>query len=218
MAGKKLLKVLDIAVSNCYLFDELYGDRSRRLLHRGFIIVKFTLEFNEKSYDVSAYSEDGEEFIIVAGGEQFSTKIAQREKERFEIAIGCKKYIVKLDRLQGNGDIEANVNGKSWRVQCDSLLDNALTPAPSSGSEAPLAAAGGKASQVRGAVVAPMPGTVVSICKQVGESVKAGETILTIEAMKMENEIKSPHDGNLKELRISVGNSVDTHQILAVVR
>lgn len=183
--------------------------------------MKFTLGLNEKSYEVSVYSEDGEKFVIVADGEEFSTRIAQRENERFEIAIGDKNYTVKLAALLSNGDGEANVNGKVCRVQCDALVDTASASAPSSGSSASgtqPAAASGKVSLVPGAVVAPLPGTVISICKQVGESVKAGETLLTIEAMKMENEIKSPHDGSLTELRVSVGNSVDANQVLAVVR
>ena len=183
--------------------------------------MKFTLGFNEKSYEVSAYSEDGERFIIVTDGEQFGTRIARREDERFEIAVGCKNYTVKLDALPGNGDIEANVNGKVWRIQCGALVEKTFTPTCSSGSsasEAHYAAPSAGVSVVPGAVVAPMPGTVISICKRIGESVKAGETLLTLEAMKMENEIKSPHDGNLIELRTSVGNSVDAHQVLAVVR
>ena len=183
--------------------------------------MKFTFGFNEKSYEVSAYSEDGETFIIVAEGEEFNTRIAQREKDSFEIAVGRKNYTVKVDSLLNNGDVEANVNGKVCRVQCGALVETAVAPAPSSGSSASrtnLPVASGRASLVRGAVVAPVPGTVVSVCKRVGESVKAGETLLTIEAMKMENEIKSPRDGNLMELRVSVGNSVDANQVLAVVR
>lgn len=66
-------------------------------------------------------------------------------------------------------------------------------------------------------ITSPMPGTVLSVNVSEGQSVKAGEVILVLEAMKMENDIVAPHDGVVKKLLVSKGSTVDTDQALAVM-
>lgn len=63
-------------------------------------------------------------------------------------------------------------------------------------------------------VAAPMPGMVVQIIAQIGTQVKKGENLLILEAMKMENMIKSPADGRIKSIEISQGETVDKNQVL----
>jgi acetyl/propionyl-CoA carboxylase alpha subunit len=66
-----------------------------------------------------------------------------------------------------------------------------------------------------GALIAPMPGRIVSIVKAVGDAVKAGETVLSLEAMKMEHGLKAPFDGVVAELSASEGGQVSEGQMLA---
>lgn len=61
---------------------------------------------------------------------------------------------------------------------------------------------------------APMPGIVVSIGAKVRQAVKKGEGLLVIEAMKMENEIKAPFDGEIKAINVQVGQNVDVGSVL----
>jgi acetyl/propionyl-CoA carboxylase alpha subunit len=68
-----------------------------------------------------------------------------------------------------------------------------------------------------GSLVAPMPGTVVRVEAEVGQDVAAGTTIIVIEAMKMEHQIRAPGDGTVSEVRVEVGSQVDTGEVLAVV-
>ena len=67
------------------------------------------------------------------------------------------------------------------------------------------------------ALTAPMPGTVVAILKQVGDSVVAGEAIIVLEAMKMEHSIQAPHDGKVEEIGYPLGAQVQEGAILAVL-
>ena len=60
----------------------------------------------------------------------------------------------------------------------------------------------------KGAVTAPMPGTVIKIEKGEGAGVKAGELVLVLEAMKMENEILAPIDGTIMKMNCTVGGTV----------
>ncbi|MBV8927612.1 MAG: acetyl/propionyl-CoA carboxylase subunit alpha [Mycobacteriaceae bacterium] len=68
-----------------------------------------------------------------------------------------------------------------------------------------------------GSLLAPMPGSVVRVGAQVGETVRAGQPVVWIEAMKMEHTIAAPSDGVLTELAVSVGQQVDLGAVLARV-
>jgi len=62
-----------------------------------------------------------------------------------------------------------------------------------------------------------MPGKVVRVLVEPGAEVKKGDGIIVVEAMKMQNEIRSPKDGIAKEIRVSVGSTVNAGEILAVI-
>jgi acetyl/propionyl-CoA carboxylase alpha subunit len=68
-----------------------------------------------------------------------------------------------------------------------------------------------------GSLLAPMPGTVVRVTAAVGDTVAAGATIVTIEAMKMEHAIRTPAPGVVTALPVMVGDQVDSGTVLAVV-
>ena len=66
-------------------------------------------------------------------------------------------------------------------------------------------------------VVAPMPGKVVRVLAQVGTAVDAGQAVLVIEAMKMQNELKAPKKGKITKLSVKEGAAVEAGQTLAEV-
>lgn len=70
----------------------------------------------------------------------------------------------------------------------------------------------------QGDVTAPMPGTVVRLKVKPGDQVKAGDTILIIEAMKMENEVHTPVSGSVQEIYVKEGDSVNPDEALVVIR
>jgi len=69
-----------------------------------------------------------------------------------------------------------------------------------------------------GAVTAPMPGTVIKIDKGEGTAVKAGELVLVLEAMKMENEILAPVDGTITKMNCTVGGTVAGGEVMFEVK
>ncbi len=62
-----------------------------------------------------------------------------------------------------------------------------------------------------------MPGTILSIAVKAGDSVKAGQVLLILEAMKMENEIVAPRDGTVSRVAVTKGASVNTGDLLVVL-
>ena len=95
--------------------------------------------------------------------------------------------------------------------------------APVAAPEAPAAEAPAAAPAVTPAtadgtqVKAPMPGTILAVKKNVGEAVKAGDVIVVLEAMKMENDIVAPCDGTVKSINAPKGSTVNTDDVLAVI-
>ena len=78
----------------------------------------------------------------------------------------------------------------------------------------PAAKAGGGHTVIK----APLPGTVIRIVKKVGDKVKSGDTLLVLEAMKMETDIPSTVDGTIEEISVKSGEQVATQQVLARVK
>lgn len=127
-----------------------------------------------------------------------------------------------------------NLNGKSYEVEVDKTeaVINSVSqtapaaapapvaaPAPAVAPEAaPAPAAAPAAVPADGVkVCAPMPGTILAVNKTAGEAVNAGDIIVILEAMKMENEIVAPTSGTLKQVLVQKGENVDTDAVLAVI-
>ena len=66
-------------------------------------------------------------------------------------------------------------------------------------------------------IVSPMPGTILRLEVSIGDTITKGDTLMILEAMKMENEILAPSDGVVKQLNVSQGSSVNSGDILAVL-
>lgn len=120
------------------------------------------------------------------------------------------------------------LNGKKYEVEvneCEAVINSvsnaaAVAPvaAPAAASAAPAAPAAVVGAAVSGTqILSPMPGTILKTNVAEGQPVKAGDVVLILEAMKMENEIVAPCDGTIKQLLVSKGSTVDTDQILAVL-
>lgn len=72
-------------------------------------------------------------------------------------------------------------------------------------------------SEGRQPVVAPMPGKVIRVLVKAGEEVEAGQGLIVVEAMKMQNEVQAPKSGTIEKLLVAEGQAVNAGEILAVV-
>lgn len=116
------------------------------------------------------------------------------------------------------------VNGTSYDVTVEELAGGAAAPvaaapapvAVSAPAAAPVAAApAGGAGSIK--VSSPMPGKILAVKANVGDSVKKGQVILILEAMKMENEVVAPEDGTIASIDVTVGASVESGDTLATL-
>ena len=84
-------------------------------------------------------------------------------------------------------------------------------PAPAAAPAAPAAPAGAAGSVT---VTAPMPGNILDVKVKAGDSVKAGDVLAILEAMKMENEIVAPQDGTVASVNVNKGDTVNSGDTL----
>ena len=117
-----------------------------------------------------------------------------------------------------------NLNGKNYEVEVteqEAIVTNvsaaaaapASAPAPAASPAAPIAAPSASGTNIP----SPMPGTILNICVAVGQTVKSGDVLLVLEAMKMENDIVAPCDGTVKQILATKGSTVNTDDILIVI-
>ncbi|MBR0454710.1 MAG: biotin/lipoyl-binding protein [Clostridia bacterium] len=122
------------------------------------------------------------------------------------------------------------VNGVTYTVEVEEVGATASAPvaaAPVAAPAAPVAApaapkaapAAPKASGAAGAVSvkAPMPGNIMKVNCKVGASVKKGDVLIVLEAMKMENDICAPQDGVVASVEVAQGASVETDALLVTL-
>ena len=119
----------------------------------------------------------------------------------------------------------ATLNGKQYEVELERIdayepmprygeaPAAAPAPAPAAPAPAPAAAPATGATTVE----APMPGKILNIKVSAGQAVKFGETVIVMEAMKMETEIVAPADGTVAQILVKAGDAVDTGAALVTL-
>ncbi len=116
------------------------------------------------------------------------------------------------------------VNGKAFDVAVEEITDpNApvQAAAPAAPAAAPKAAPAAAPAQAAGAgtkVSAPMPGTILDVKVNTGDSVTKGQVLMVLEAMKMENDIVAPCDGKVTSVVVKKGDTVNASDTLATVQ
>ena len=107
----------------------------------------------------------------------------------------------------GNGMAPISVQAAPAQQAAQAPVQAAPAPAPAP-QAAPAPAAAPAASGAGKAVTAPLPGNIVGISVKVGDTVKAGQQVAVLEAMKMENTIESPVAGTVTAIHVNIGDSV----------
>jgi biotin carboxyl carrier protein len=160
----------------------------------------YSAHVNNKVFEIAS-SADG--FTI--NGEPVAWDLAQIQEGYFHILYHDKSYRAEI--VEANQDAKSfiiKINGTSYPVILKDRFDLLLEKMGMNPN------AGARVNHVR----APMPGLIIDLKVKDGDAVKAGEPLLILEAMKMENIIKAPADAVVKSVKVNLRQGVEKNQVL----
>ena len=138
-------------------------------------------------------------------GEPFAWDLVKLTDRTFHILHQNRSYTAEvLDLNPADKMVRLKINGHLHEVQLKDRFDLLLEKMGMS------SVAGTKAADLK----APMPGLIVGVNVQPGDAVKKGDSLLILEAMKMENVLKAPADATVKTIRTTKGDRVEKGQVL----
>jgi biotin carboxyl carrier protein len=134
--------------------------------------------------------------------------------KEYKFKINGNEYNVAINSVKGN-NADVTVNGTSYQVE----MENAPASAPASAAvksepktpETAPAVAAAQAPKPAGTgkqVTSPLPGVIIEVSVKIGDTVKSGQKVAIIEAMKMENEIQASQSGTITAINVNKGDSV----------
>ncbi|MBR6418248.1 MAG: biotin/lipoyl-binding protein [Bacteroidales bacterium] len=141
--------------------------------------------------------------------------------KNFKFKINGTEYSVDINEVEGQ-EISLDVNGTPYKVTVDKEMKKkqvtVTTRTASQVSAAPSGAVQKSAPASKGSkVTTPLPGTILDVFVNVGDKVKAGQTVVLLEAMKMENNIEADVEGTVTEVKVRKGDSVLEGDVMVVI-
>lgn len=139
--------------------------------------------------------------------------------KEFKYTIDGKEYHVSIDKVSDDYVADITVNGTSFQVQMEKPEEPEKKNVELGKPVEDVSKEAAPATQVNAAnaVKAPLPGTISAIEVAIGQEVKAGDTLVILEAMKMQNSIEAEKDGKVTAIAVKVGQAVLEDDPLVVV-
>ncbi len=136
-------------------------------------------------------------YVLGIGEKEYTAEIKNMTAEEVDIIVNGTEYTVRLKEF---GRLQSSIP-KIQQVERKAAV-----------TAAPVQKAAPKPSQGKlggtGAVKAPLPGLILEVIVKEGDTVKAGQDLMVMEAMKMENQVQAPHDGTIHKIYVKKGDSV----------
>jgi biotin carboxyl carrier protein len=145
----------------------------------------------------------GERAVWAIDGEPLEADATEVSPGIFSILINGESFAVRLERV--GEELRAFTGGREFRV----LIQDEREWRRNRG--------GSVEAEGRQQVLAPMPGKIVRVLVSAGDSVRAGQGLLVVEAMKMQNEIRAPKSGRIDRVRVIEGQTVNAGEVVVVV-
>lgn len=131
--------------------------------------------------------------------------------KEYKYKIDGKEYAVSIEKIEGD-HAQLQVNGKAYEVEIvqekkpeiKKVVKATPAPAPVASAPTPAPTAGGSGHGIK----APLPGVIISVDVEVGATVKRGQQVAVLEAMKMENAINADRDGVVQAVKVKAGESI----------
>jgi biotin carboxyl carrier protein len=160
----------------------------------------YTAKVENQALEIEV-SEKG--FLV--NGKPVQWDVRRIDEDYFHVLLNHQSYRAEVVEQDPTGkEMTIKINGRHYAVTLKDKFDVLLEKMGMNSN------AGTKVNHVR----APMPGLIIQLKVKNGDQVKAGDTLLILEAMKMENIIKAPGDAIVKSVKVSMGDGVEKNQVL----
>ncbi len=146
------------------------------------------------------------EYILEINGQEFRTEVLEISSQQAKVLVNGREYLVNLKEFGlSNLKIVATAGSQTTQppLKSEKTAEVQVSPAVrSSGAES------------SGIVKAPLPGLILNVLVKENDPVKAGQTVIVMEAMKMENQIQAPLDGVVKKVLVKNGDTIAEGDLL----
>lgn len=183
--------------------------------------MRFNVSVDGKEHEVLTVGEPG---TVVLDGQRFEGTVERPAKNRRVITTEEGRYEVKVVEGEvSEGSFVLELAGERIPVQVSQISLRTVRPPPAPvRAKRTKAAKKDKASTGDGEIAgegirAPMPGRIVEVFVEAGDEVEKGDVVLILEAMKMENELRSPGKAIVRSINVKPGDSVAGNQLLVAL-
>ncbi|MFX1318767.1 MAG: biotin/lipoyl-containing protein [Promethearchaeota archaeon] len=184
---------------------------------------KYKLTINNKTINIEVDGPTNGILSITIGESTFPVQVTDTDSDsgKYKVTVGDSKHTLQLTPQSNARGYSVKVDKDTYTAQLIPLTHTTtrpiLSPAVSAApavtmSSARVLSAVAQEPTEPGTVTAPLPGRVLEVRVIKGASIKAGDVLLVLEAMKMANEIRAPQDGTVKAIHVKAGTTVEKGQ------
>jgi biotin carboxyl carrier protein len=163
--------------------------------------MKYIARINGKQFEIEIQN-DG---TLLVNGERRDIDFFSLGASLYSVIMDNQSYAVVIE--ENDGEYQVQMRGKLFTGEV--LDERAQLLASRRGG---LTADSGEIS-----IKAPMPGLIVALPVSEGQAVTAGQTVVILESMKMQNELKAPRDGTVQRISVQAGQSVEQNKLLVTI-
>jgi biotin carboxyl carrier protein len=145
-------------------------------------------------------------YKLTINDQRFEVEVGAIQGDIAQVSVNKAAYQVKIEKDGCTQPAAVSISSAAARPAADVVSVSTPSPRPA-----------GPATTGAGVVAAPMPGKILLIDVRIGDKVQSGQTVAIMEAMKMENNILTPIDGVVKEIRAAAGTDVATGDVILVI-
>lgn len=162
--------------------------------------MAFIIKVDNKEFKVDL-KQKGKDFKIYLDGKEIKVEVAHKQGAQLSLIIDDKPFNIVLE-----SDDQILVNDETYSVEIvDEQIQKLIKASPEKFLTKELA------------IKVPMPGLIIEVSVKQGDAVKAGQGLLIVEAMKMQNEMNAPSDGVVKKILVQKGQTVNSGDTLIIM-
>ena len=170
---------------------------------------EYKVTLDDRPFDVEVKMlDEGGVLVVKVGDQSFTMKSTPTDDGTWVVNDLTTDYSIKILKRAGKS-VTLEINGEEREIDWERVRKvEAVKKSAGASVGGPL---------VAGGIYPPMPGKITEVRIKVGDTVKSGDTVCILEAMKMFNELKADTSGSVKEVNVEVGTMVTTADLLVLV-